>query len=365
MLYRTSYFPGLGWLMKREDWSPVSIKWPLAASTGWDHWIRRTTNSGGGRECIVPEVPRTRHIGADGGTNVNAAEQKRLSRMAFATVPAPLPEKAQRWPSVSSLPRGGTRDKQGGYVLLPIESMFGDMNYLMEESYDRALVALIAGAPILNGKQAGEDQHAITPNANGGDVVVYTRETYRSLASRMGLWPGEPRAIHRGVIVARREGGEHMMASGSTKGVKGIKDGNDAKNANAAMARLDGPDRLVLVDRRAGAALLEAAGKGSEAWRPAVGITMAAARKGQSCDDRCRTLRKRCSERELEFANNCEALIANFPCEAGCGHQIGDEIPCYVSDPLAPTFRQCLVTEQRMPQCHASHPSTSRLCACI
>ena len=41
---------------------------------------------------------------------------------------------------------------------------------------------------------------------------------------------------------------------------------------------------------------------------------------------------KRCDPRELEFANTCEALMAHFPCEGGCGHQIGDEIPAYVAD---------------------------------
>ena len=65
------------------------------------------------------------------------------------------------------------------------------------------------------------------------------------------------------------------------------------------------------------------------------------------------------------FANNCEALLEHFPCEAGCGHQIGDEIPCYVSDPTSQTYRQCLVTEQRMPRCRASHGSTTRLCVCV
>jgi hypothetical protein len=305
LLFRTDYFPGLGWLMKRQDWKSLSGRWPRAASTGWDHWIRRSTNSratadrDGARGCVVPEVPRTRHI-ADHGTNVNAAEQKRLSRMAFATSPSPA---------------------------LGAASMFGDVSYLLQPAYYAALVELISSSG----------------DAERCSVVFYTRETYRSTANRFGLWPGEPRGGENGVIIARRAA---------------------EKTESSPHFPLASPDRVLIVDRRAAAALLEAAGKGEEAWRPKVGAVTVAANRGQSCDERCKG-KGRCVERELEFANNCDALMAHFPCENGCGHQIGDEIPCYVSDPAAPTFRQCLVTEQRMPKCSARHPSTSRLCVCV
>jgi hypothetical protein len=34
-LFRTHYFPGLGWLMRRELWLELRDKWPL---DHWDHW---------------------------------------------------------------------------------------------------------------------------------------------------------------------------------------------------------------------------------------------------------------------------------------------------------------------------------------
>ena len=40
-LFRTSYFPGLGWMMARELWQELGPAWPL------DHWVRRGT---GGRD---------------------------------------------------------------------------------------------------------------------------------------------------------------------------------------------------------------------------------------------------------------------------------------------------------------------------
>lgn len=42
-----------------------------------------------------------------------------------------------------------------------------------------------------------------------------------------------------------------------------------------------------------------------------------------------------------------------FPCENGCGHQVGLEIPCYVHDPSIDTALQCLITDDAIPTCHA------------
>jgi hypothetical protein len=71
-LYRTGYFPGLGWMLSSKIWNEVlRARWPSAPTTGWDHWIRLST-SVDRRECISPEVPRTRHVSTH-GTNVNSA----------------------------------------------------------------------------------------------------------------------------------------------------------------------------------------------------------------------------------------------------------------------------------------------------
>uniref|UniRef100_F6XZ31 Alpha-1,3-mannosyl-glycoprotein 2-beta-N-acetylglucosaminyltransferase n=1 Tax=Ciona intestinalis TaxID=7719 RepID=F6XZ31_CIOIN len=53
MVYRSDFFPGLGWLLKREalgtSWNQ---KWPLAF---WDDWIRHPDQMQG-RACIRPEI---------------------------------------------------------------------------------------------------------------------------------------------------------------------------------------------------------------------------------------------------------------------------------------------------------------------
>ena len=83
-LFRTGYFPGLGWMLTGKTWNEVLRKrWPEAPTTGWDHWIR-LSESVDGRECLAPEVPRTRHVSKH-GTNVNSADEvHRFAQFAFS-----------------------------------------------------------------------------------------------------------------------------------------------------------------------------------------------------------------------------------------------------------------------------------------
>ena len=71
-----------------------------------------------------------------------------------------------------------------------------------------------------------------------------------------------------------------------------------------------------------------------------------------------------CEGRHFQFINNCEALARVFECEAGCGHQIGLEIPCYVSAMGEDSYQQCLVTDGARTTCESRHPNTERLCPC-
>ena len=62
LLYRTDFFPGLGWLITRKIWSEFSTKWPLGF---WDDWVRASEQRKG-RSCIRPEISRTRTFGRVG-----------------------------------------------------------------------------------------------------------------------------------------------------------------------------------------------------------------------------------------------------------------------------------------------------------
>lgn len=59
-------------MLRRQEWQVWSPSWPSFPVTGWDNWLR-TSPFVEGRDCIVPEVPRVRHV-AQAGSNQNAEE---------------------------------------------------------------------------------------------------------------------------------------------------------------------------------------------------------------------------------------------------------------------------------------------------
>ncbi|UYV75104.1 MGAT1, partial [Cordylochernes scorpioides] len=61
-LYRSDFFPGLGWMLTRELWQELQVKWPKAF---WDDWIRQPAQRKD-RACIRPEISRTKTFGKIG-----------------------------------------------------------------------------------------------------------------------------------------------------------------------------------------------------------------------------------------------------------------------------------------------------------
>lgn len=64
-VFRTDFFPGLGWMMQKSMWSEIRDRW---ASAYWDEFMRRP-DVRKGRQCIRPEISRTYTIGYTGGTS--------------------------------------------------------------------------------------------------------------------------------------------------------------------------------------------------------------------------------------------------------------------------------------------------------
>ena len=52
--------------------------WSSFPSTGWDHWIRHGVPQLRYRDCVAPEVPRSKHVDTK-GTNVKAGREGRCS----------------------------------------------------------------------------------------------------------------------------------------------------------------------------------------------------------------------------------------------------------------------------------------------
>ncbi|CAE7941015.1 Mgat1 [Symbiodinium necroappetens] len=292
-LFRTDYFPGLGWMIRNSTWPMLRDSWPAFPSTGWDHWMRH----GSGlkpRDCIAPEAPRTRHVDSK-GTNVKAGTPilKLLEKMA-----------------TSSLPHG----------------QLHDVTYLLREEYETKIRKLLQDGELV--RSLDELQAHIPDKVPGRyHLIPYVREDFPGLAKKLQLYPGQPRGGWRGIIFSRHPQSHALLA---------------------------------LIDRRQGEGLLPE----NELWRADPGNVITKAQPGQSCEMACSKAGLRCDPRQLEFANNCNALKQHFPCENGCGHQVGAEIPCYVHDMKRDTALQCLVTDESAPSCASMHPATTRLCMC-
>jgi hypothetical protein len=96
-LYRTDFFPGLGWMLHRDIWvNQLSSRWPREASYDW--WIR-TMSPVKNLDCIAPQVSRTHHI-SKYGSHVNGNDHKIYDRMLLSSGSIALPD--SEWAKVAT-----------------------------------------------------------------------------------------------------------------------------------------------------------------------------------------------------------------------------------------------------------------------
>ena len=69
-IYRSDFFPGLGWMLTRRIWNELGPKWPEAF---WDDWLREPEQRQG-RHFLRPEICRTYHFGNVGASGGQFAE---------------------------------------------------------------------------------------------------------------------------------------------------------------------------------------------------------------------------------------------------------------------------------------------------
>ena len=60
--FRTDFMPGLGWLVAADRWAEWEPRWPQGY---WDDWLREPDQRRG-RQCIAPEINRSRTFGKVG-----------------------------------------------------------------------------------------------------------------------------------------------------------------------------------------------------------------------------------------------------------------------------------------------------------
>ncbi|CAM9621487.1 unnamed protein product [Pylaiella littoralis] len=86
-LFRSDFFPGLGWMLPRRLWDELAPEWPEAY---WDDWLREPERRKE-RQFIRPEVCRTYHFGQKGGASNNQFADP-LSSIRLNTIAVPFRE---------------------------------------------------------------------------------------------------------------------------------------------------------------------------------------------------------------------------------------------------------------------------------
>ncbi|XP_060936965.1 alpha-1,3-mannosyl-glycoprotein 2-beta-N-acetylglucosaminyltransferase a [Limanda limanda] len=164
VLYRTDFFPGLGWMLVREVWEELEPKWPAAF---WDDWMRQPEQRRD-RACIRPEVSRTLTFGRQG------------------------------------VSLGQFYDKYLRYIKLNAEFVpFTklDLSYLKEETYRNNLEKEVYSAPVVTYEDVKQGQL----KGPGPFRLQYSsKDSFKVQAKNLGIMDdlksGVPRTGYRGVV---------------------------------------------------------------------------------------------------------------------------------------------------------------------
>nr|GEU36846.1 alpha-1,3-mannosyl-glycoprotein 2-beta-N-acetylglucosaminyltransferase isoform X1 [Tanacetum cinerariifolium] len=177
-LYRSDFFPGLGWMLSKSTWDELSPKWPRAY---WDDWLRLKENHKG-RQFIRPEVCRTYNFG-EHGSSLGQFFQQYLK-------PIKLNDVQVDWKSM-------------------------DLSYLMEDKFVKHFAELVKSAKPLY----GSDLLLKTINVDGDVRVQYNDQShFENIASHFGIFEewkdGIPRTSYKGVVVFRHQTSKRVFLVG-------------------------------------------------------------------------------------------------------------------------------------------------------
>merc|ERR1711971_1374967 len=178
LLYRTDFFGGLGWMLTKELWTELMVKWPRSY---WDDWMREPAQRKG-RSCIRPEVSRTKTFGKVGVSN-GLFYEKHLKYIVLNTKFVP-------------------------FTVL-------DLSFLGKERYDEGWVAEVYRTPLVSledlkaGRVSGKSNKAVR-------LAYHTREAYKRSAKALGIMEdfksGVPRTAYRGIVSFMHSGVRVFLA---------------------------------------------------------------------------------------------------------------------------------------------------------
>ncbi|KAI6243854.1 hypothetical protein M3Y99_00050500 [Aphelenchoides fujianensis] len=176
-VYRSDFFPGLGWLMTRKLWSELGAQWPDGF---WDDWIRDPARRKG-RSCIRPEISRTA---------MTAFGKKGASQGLFFNY---------------YLKKIHLND-------VPVNFTAHDQSFLLKANYDREFLAHVYRLPEINA------QTARNLKTKSGEYRISYRDMphYTSIAKSLKMMAdtkaGVPRTAYLGVVSAFVKGNRVFLA---------------------------------------------------------------------------------------------------------------------------------------------------------
>ncbi|XP_042280013.1 alpha-1,3-mannosyl-glycoprotein 2-beta-N-acetylglucosaminyltransferase a [Thunnus maccoyii] len=164
LLYRTDFFPGLGWMLLKEVWEELEPKWPASF---WDDWMRQPEQRRD-RACIRPEISRTITFGRQ-GVSLGQFFDKYLRYIKLNTEFVPFTEL--------------------------------DLSYLKEETYREKFEKEVYSAPVVT--YEGVKQGKL--KGPGPFRLQYSsKDSFKVMAKNLGIMDdlksGVPRAGYRGVV---------------------------------------------------------------------------------------------------------------------------------------------------------------------
>ena len=169
-LYRSDFFPGLGWMITKKLWQELGPKWPAGF---WDDWMREPAQRKD-RVCIRPEISRTKTFGRIGVSQGQFFDQ----HLKFIVL----------------------NDKK-------FDFLHTDLSYLIKENYDKEFLGKVESLPVYSVDD-------IVARKNDGQKAVrvnyWTESTFNRVAQRLGVMldfkAGVPRAGYRGIVTVMYRG---------------------------------------------------------------------------------------------------------------------------------------------------------------
>jgi len=212
------------------------------------------------------------------------------------------------------------------YTGSPNHTFFSNISYLVPGSTIKSVQQEIWGAEVINWRQQEAVLLQITraPETSKSYVALYSARDFKRLAKKLSLGHDSPRLNFRGVTRLPLKKKAVLLL------------------INEQTCRFL-PDRLKA--------------------KPPASLKIATGKGGQACNEVCHSMSWRCQERGFDYINNCATLYQQFNC-AGCGLELGDDLPAQIAQSRNPSFQRCVVSVGRST-CSARSKASARMCPCV